>query len=197
GSRRPGRGGGGPPPTSPRWARARRGSLISTAFQGPARTRTRARWGPRPDPSPRTSPATRATSCQRKRARGPPECGGSVRRGGPGASGAARAGGCWVVLLFCPGRGRGCRAAGARWAAAGAGPRRSHRRQRVRQLKLLREMRVRLGSPPRSAEDDALLLFTLERVCDAAADGELRDLGLSTAAMVRRLEGLVRAQLGA
>jgi hypothetical protein len=42
-----------------------------------------------------------------------------------------------------------------------------------------------------------LLLFTLERVCDAAADGELRDLGLSTAAMVRRLEGLVRARLGA
>jgi AcrR family transcriptional regulator len=83
-------------------------------------------------------------------------------------------------------------------ALVGSDPvaRRFHRRQRARQLRLLRELDVRAGRPPRAAEDDALLLLTLERVCDAAADGELRDLGLSTAAMVERLDGLVRARLG-
>src|SRR5215470_6145433 len=100
-----------------------------------------------------------------------------------------------ALLLSFHRRWRGFRASLRVLVATDAAARRSHRRQRVRQLKLLREMRVRLGSPPRSAEDDALLLFTLERVCDAAADGELRDLGLSTAAMVERLEGLVRARL--
>jgi AcrR family transcriptional regulator len=102
-----------------------------------------------------------------------------------------------ALLLSFHRRWRGFRASLRALVATDAAARRSHRRQRVRQLRLLREMRIRLGSPPRSAEDDALLLFTLERVCDAAADGEVRDLGLSTAAMVRRLEGLVRAQLGA
>jgi AcrR family transcriptional regulator len=102
-----------------------------------------------------------------------------------------------ALLLLFHRRWRGFRASLRALVATDAAARRSHRRQRVRQLKLLREMRVRLGSPPRSAEDDALLLFTLERVCDAVADGEVRHLGLSTAAMVRRLEGLVGAQLGA
>jgi AcrR family transcriptional regulator len=82
-------------------------------------------------------------------------------------------------------------------ALVGSDPvvRRFHRRQRARQLRLLREIDARAGRSPRPAEDDALLLLTLERVCDAAADGELRDLGLSTAAMVDRLEALVRARL--
>ena len=47
----------------------------------------------------------------------------------------------------------------------------------------------------RAPEDDALLLFTLERVGDAAADGELRALGLSGATMTTRLVDLVRARL--
>ena len=83
-------------------------------------------------------------------------------------------------------------------ALVGVRPRRAqvHRRQRARQLRLLRELDARAGRPARAAEDDALLLFTLERVCDAAADGELRDLGLSTTAMIERLDGLVRARLG-
>jgi AcrR family transcriptional regulator len=83
-------------------------------------------------------------------------------------------------------------------ALVGSDPvaRRFHRRQRARQLRLLRELDARAGRPPRAAEDDALLLLTLERVCDAAADGELRDLGLSTTAMIERLDGLVRARLG-
>ena len=102
-----------------------------------------------------------------------------------------------ALLLAFHRRWRGFRASLRALVATDAAARRCHRRQRARQLKLLREMRVRLRDPARSAEEDALLLFTLERVCDAAADGELRDLGLSSAAMVRRLEGLVRAQLGA
>ena len=102
-----------------------------------------------------------------------------------------------ALLLAFHRRWRGFRASLRALVATDAAARRCHRRQRARQLKLLREMRLRQRGPARSAEEDALLLFTLERVCAAAADGELRDLGLSTAAMVRRLEGLVRAQLGA
>jgi AcrR family transcriptional regulator len=102
-----------------------------------------------------------------------------------------------TLLLALHRRWRGFRASLRALVATDAAARRCHRRQRVRQLRLLREIRTRHRGPARSAEDDALLLFTLERVCDAAADGELRDLGLSTPAMVRRLQGLVRAQLGA
>src|SRR5262249_32231090 len=102
-----------------------------------------------------------------------------------------------ALLLALHRRWRGFRASLRALVATDAAARRSHRRQRVRQLRLLRELRVRYGGPALAAEDDALLLFTLERVCDAAADGELRDLGLSRAAMVRRLEGLVPTQLGA
>jgi hypothetical protein len=36
---------------------------------------------------------------------------------------------------------------------------------------------------------------TLERVCDAMADDELRELGLRTAPVVALLEGLVLARL--
>ena len=114
-----------------------------------------------------------------------------------GGSGEATATRIVALLLALHRRWRGFRASLRALVATDAAARRSHRRQRVRQLRLLRELRVRYGGPALAAEDDALLLFTLERVCDAAADGELRDLGLSRAAMVRRLEGLVRTQLGA
>jgi AcrR family transcriptional regulator len=100
-----------------------------------------------------------------------------------------------ALVLALHRRWRGFRA--SMRALVGADPvaRRFHRRQRLRQLRLLREIDARSGMPPRPVEDDALLLFTLERVCDAAADGELRALGLSTRAMVERLERLVRARL--
>jgi len=114
-----------------------------------------------------------------------------------GGSGEATATRIVALLLALHRRWRGFRASLRALVATDAAARRSHRRQRVRQLRLLRELRVRYGGPALASEDDALLLFTLERVCDAVADGELRDLGLSRAAMVRRLEGLVRTQLGA
>jgi hypothetical protein len=47
----------------------------------------------------------------------------------------------------------------------------------------------------RSAEEDAILLFTLERTCDAIALGEARDLGLSRELLVETLCARVRAQL--
>jgi hypothetical protein len=54
-----------------------------------------------------------------------------------------------------------------------------HRAQRRRQLELLRTMRAGTPQAARAIEDDAVLLFTLERVCDAIANGEVRDLGLT------------------
>jgi hypothetical protein len=74
--------------------------------------------------------------------------------------------------------------------ATDAGVRTFYRAQRRRQLDLM----AGLGGAPRAAHgrlDDAILLFTLERVCDALADGELRELGLSARAARALLEQLV------
>jgi len=79
--------------------------------------------------------------------------------------------------------------------ASDARVRRAHRRQRRRQLEWLRALRERQGQPARPRADDVLLLLTLERVCDAAADGELRDLGVAPAAAAARLRALVAAAL--
>ncbi|MGH7789654.1 MAG: hypothetical protein ACRERC_22480, partial [Candidatus Binatia bacterium] len=52
--------------------------------------------------------------------------------------------------------------------------------------------------PPGAADravEDALLLFTLERVCDAIADGELRDLGVAVGPAVERLRALLAAHI--
>jgi hypothetical protein len=49
------------------------------------------------------------------------------------------------------------------------------------------ELRVRLGTKRREREWDAVHLYTIERACDAMAQGELRDLGLSRGAMVEVL----------
>lgn len=65
-----------------------------------------------------------------------------------------------------------------------------YRAQRRRQLDLLAAMR----RAPRATQgrlDDAILLFTLERLCDALADGELREIGLSARAAIAHLEQLV------
>jgi AcrR family transcriptional regulator len=71
-----------------------------------------------------------------------------------------------------------------------------YRRQRRRQLDLLATLRSGRGRPgPR--EDDAVLLYTLERVCDALADGELSDLGLEVQPTVVRLEEIVARHIGA
>ena len=45
-------------------------------------------------------------------------------------------------------------------------------------------------------EEDAVLLYTLERVCDAIAEGELRDLGLAVEPTIDVLRALVERSIG-
>lgn len=73
--------------------------------------------------------------------------------------------------------------------------RRFYRGQRRRQLQMLSELRVAMRGPAHTAEDDAVLLFTLERTCDAVANGELRDLGLGLTPTVAVLLDLVRRHI--
>jgi AcrR family transcriptional regulator len=70
-----------------------------------------------------------------------------------------------------------------------------HRAQRRRQLALMAALRGRRSSG-HDAAADVVLLLAMERVCDAAADGELRDLGLGRAAVLARLRAVVRDHLG-
>ena len=73
--------------------------------------------------------------------------------------------------------------------------RRFYRAQRRRQLDMLAALRRRLGSAPRAAAEDAVLLFTLERTCDAVANGELKDLGLAVEPVLAVLRERVREHL--
>ena len=92
-------------------------------------------------------------------------------------------------------RWRGLRASFSALVAADAEVRRAHRRQRRRQLEMLAELRRRIGAKPRGKEDDALLLFAIERTCDALAQGEVRDLGLRREAVVAAMRDLVAEAL--
>jgi hypothetical protein len=82
-------------------------------------------------------------------------------------------------------RWHGLRASLRALVAEDAEARSFYRRQRRRQLDLLAD----LGGAVATRTDDAVLLYTLERVCDAIADGELRELGLAVepaVALLRR-----------
>jgi len=74
--------------------------------------------------------------------------------------------------------------------------RRFHREQRRRQLDLLRELRAAAAAPPRPREADAVLLFTLERTCDAIANGELRELGLARGPVLEAVRRAIAEALG-
>ena len=82
---------------------------------------------------------------------------------------------------------RGLRASLIELVFTDARVRRFYRDQRRRQLDLMAELRVRLGTKRPGREWDAVHLYTIERACDAMAQGELRDLGLSRRAMVEVL----------
>jgi AcrR family transcriptional regulator len=87
-------------------------------------------------------------------------------------------------------RWRGLRASLAAVVATDAEARRFHRDQRRRQLEMMSALRQRRSKRGRTAEQDAVLLFTLERTCDAVAAGELRDLALdrdATLAVLRQM----------
>lgn len=93
-------------------------------------------------------------------------------------------------------RWRGLRAALATLLATDAEARRFHRDQRRRQLAMMSALRERRGRRQRSSEADAVLLFTLERTCDAVASGELRDLSLDRDATLAVLRRLLEEALG-
>jgi AcrR family transcriptional regulator len=91
-------------------------------------------------------------------------------------------------------RWRGLRASMAALIVEDATVRAFHRAQRRRQLELLRELRAAPGAT-RTIEDDAVLLFTLERVCDAIASGEVADLGLSRTRVLANIRAAIAASL--
>jgi AcrR family transcriptional regulator len=65
-----------------------------------------------------------------------------------------------------------------------------YRAQRRRQLRMIARLRGTRGAPGQ-IERDAVQLFTLERTCDAIAEGEAAALGLSTERILERLRDLV------
>ena len=77
-------------------------------------------------------------------------------------------------------------------AATDEGVRKFQREQRGKLMTLLASLR---GGRKGSRERDALLLFALERGCDALADGEADDLRLIKRALVRELERMVAEEL--
>jgi AcrR family transcriptional regulator len=93
-------------------------------------------------------------------------------------------------------RWRGLRASMLLLVATDAGAKRCYRRQRRRQLEILAALRQRFGLAPRQPEQDALLLFALERSCDALAQDEARALGLDRKRLEAGLRALVRDALG-
>jgi len=113
-----------------------------------------------------------------------------VRAGGSATAVAAR-----IVdaVLAMHRRWRGLRASLRGLVAADAEARAFYRRQRRLQLQRLAALRP-AGAADRSV-DDALLLFTLERVCDAIADGELRDLGVAVGPALEQLRSLLAAHI--
>ena len=65
--------------------------------------------------------------------------------------------------------------------------RRFYRKQRRRQLDKIAKLRSHLGIPAGRREEDAIHLFTTERVFDAIAQGELQALGLDRGIVVEAM----------
>jgi AcrR family transcriptional regulator len=82
---------------------------------------------------------------------------------------------------------RGLRASIQELALTDAKVRQFYRKQRRSQLDVMAQLRARSGAGPRSREEDAIHLFTMERCCDAIARNEWRDLGLDREAMIAAL----------
>jgi AcrR family transcriptional regulator len=73
--------------------------------------------------------------------------------------------------------------------------RRYYRAQRRRQLETISKLRASRGGAPRPKEEDAIHLFTTERVFDAIANGEIQGLGLDCNAVIECMVGQVTAVL--
>jgi len=87
------------------------------------------------------------------------------------------------LVLEAHRRGRGLRSNLMAFLASDPDVRRFYRAQRRRQLAMLEGLRARLRARPRTAAEDAVLLFTLERTSDALANGEIADLGVDREAV--------------
>ena len=87
-------------------------------------------------------------------------------------------------------RWRGLRASLRALVAQDAVVRSFYRAQRRRQLAMLATM-GRSERGERAGEEDAILLFTMERVCDALAEGEVAALGLSVESTLAQLREIV------
>ncbi len=84
-------------------------------------------------------------------------------------------------------RWRGLRASLLELVFADAVVRRFYRDQRRRQLDLMAQLRARMKTRPQTREEDAIYIYTMERSCDAIAQGELSNLGLDKGAMIEIL----------
>lgn len=60
--------------------------------------------------------------------------------------------------------------------------------QRERQLRMMAELIALLGAPPSSKAEMAIVTYTVERACDAVADGDFQALGVSADDVVHYLE---------
>ena len=115
-----------------------------------------------------------------------------VARGGSPADLAARI---VELVLEHHRRWRGLRTSLLVLVASDAAVRRFYRAERRRQLRMLADLRARLGVKRRPPAEDAVLLFTLERTCDAIANGEPKDLGVAVGPLLEVVRARVRAQL--
>jgi AcrR family transcriptional regulator len=84
-------------------------------------------------------------------------------------------------------RWRGLRASLLELVFADVVVRRFYRDQRRRQLDLMAQLRARMNTRRQSREEDAIYIYTMERSCDAIAQGELPNLGLDRGAMIEVL----------
>jgi ABC-type molybdenum transport system ATPase subunit/photorepair protein PhrA len=92
-------------------------------------------------------------------------------------------------------KGRGMRSSLQVLVSSDPDARRFYRQQRRKQLDTMSRIRNEIGASSRTPEEDAIHLYTTERVFDAIANGELATLGLDRNAvieeMVRRVEALL------
>jgi AcrR family transcriptional regulator len=90
---------------------------------------------------------------------------------------------------------RGLRASLMELVFSDAEARKFFRKQKRRQLELITELRSRFSLPAQTSEQDAILLWTTERVFDAIGQGEIQSLGLDTEVVVESMVEKVRAFL--
>ena len=90
---------------------------------------------------------------------------------------------------------RGLRASLRALVAEDAEARAFYRAQRRRQLELLARLSSPRHTPASPRAEHAVLLYTIERVSDAVADGELRELGLRVEDVLAQLHAVIASHI--